>query len=457
MSNVSTQLIFAILGLIHITIFVFKGKILTLLHNSADYTNRMNKFNKCLSDFLDILKQNYPAQKESIERQYNDLREHSDDESKQSSFVCGDRYLNEFLTNCKDKGNDLSTKNDIIFSRNSTILSGVDLYSIWNDEDGLSDSQRDNIWKYLQTLYLYAFEHRANKDFKSLAHDIKKMAKKGKNMSEEERTFLDIIDGISREKKIEKELGSEGNAEDGDDESGGAFGDIGEDMKELFETIGSQIFDGQIGTLAKEIMEELDLEKLKINDPLGFVKNIISGNTKGFDDNPEFSSIVTNIVNKLKGKLESGAIDKDKLIAETQAVFEKFQQMGFDDSDSEDEGAKSTSSDKKKKKKKKKKNPLMNMMANMMKQAGNMNMNEKDLQDLANPEALADVMKQMGSMGSDTDMGMIANMVKKMGGAGGLENMAKNMGLGSGGRMMNRMNQRERLKKKLADKKGGGK
>lgn len=99
----------------------------------------------------------------------------------------------------------------------------------------------------------------------------------------------------------------------------------------------------------------------------------------------------------------------------------------------------------------------MNMMANMMKQAGNMNMNEKDLQDLANPEALADVMKQMGSMGSDTDMGMIANMVKKMGGAGGLENMAKNMGLGSGGRMMNRMNQRERLKKKLADKKGGGK
>jgi hypothetical protein len=35
---------------------------------------------------------------------------------------------------------------------------------------------------------------------------------------EEERTFLDIIDGISREKKLEKELGSEGNPEDGDEE-----------------------------------------------------------------------------------------------------------------------------------------------------------------------------------------------------------------------------------------------
>jgi hypothetical protein len=284
------------------------------------------------------------------------------------------------------------------------------------------------------------------------------MAKKGKKMTEEEQTCLDIIDSISREKKLEKELGSDGNAEEGDDDSTGAFGDIGEDMKELFESIGTQLFDGQIGTLAKEIMEELDLEKLKINDPLSFVKNIISGNTKGFDDNPEFSSIVANIVNKLKGKLESGEIDKDKLMSETQAVFEKFQQMGFGDSDSEDDGAtEGGSSDKKKKKKKKKKNPLMNMMANMMKQAGNMNATEKDLQDLANPEALAEVMKQMGSMGSDTDMGMIANMVKKMGGAGGLENMAKTMGLGSGGRMMNRMNQRERLKKKLEEKRNNQK
>jgi hypothetical protein len=429
---------------------------MTLLHNSADYTFSMNKFNKCLSDFLDILKQNYPAQKESIERQYSDLKEHEGDNT-ESSFACGDRYLSEFLTNCKDKGNDLSTKNDIIFSRNSVILNGVDTYSIWNDE-GLNDSQRDNIWKYLHTLYLYAFEHRADKDFKTVVHELKKMAKKGKKMTEEEQTCLDIIDSISREKKLEKELGSDGNAEEGDDDSTGAFGDIGEDMKELFESIGTQLFDGQIGTLAKEIMEELDLEKLKINDPLSFVKNIISGNTKGFDDNPEFSSIVANIVNKLKGKLESGEIDKDKLMSETQAVFEKFQQMGFGDSDSEDDGAtEGGSSDKKKKKKKKKKNPLMNMMANMMKQAGNMNATEKDLQDLANPEALAEVMKQMGSMGSDTDMGMIANMVKKMGGAGGLENMAKTMGLGSGGRMMNRMNQRERLKKKLEEKRNNQK
>ena len=428
----------------------------------------MNKFNKCLSDFLDVLKQNYPAQKEVIESHYSDLREQPrrnvDDakDANESHYVCGGRFLKEFLANCRDKGHDLSTKNDIIFARNSVIVTGVDLYSIWNDE-GLSDSQRDNIWKYLHTMYLYAYEHRAKKEFKTIVHDLKKLTKKGQKLNIDEQTFMDIIDGISREKKIEKELGKDGEhgdgfGDDGDDDSAGAFGDIGDDMKELFETIGSQIFDGQIGTLAKEIMEELDLEKLKLKDPLSFVKNIISGNTKGFDDNPEFTNIVSNIVNKLKSKLESGAIDKDKLMAETQAVFEKFQQMGFDESDDDDgadgNGGASSSGDKKKKKKKKKKNPLMNMMANMMKQAGNMKGGDKDLDGLANPEALADMMKQMG-MGSkdgDFDMGAIAEMVKKMGGAGGLDGMSKMMGLGSSGRMTNRMSQRERLKKKLEEK-----
>lgn len=79
---------------------------------------------------------------------------------------------------------------------------------------------------------------------------------------------------------------------------------------------------------------------------------------------------------------------------------------------------------------------------------------DKDLDGLANPEALADMMKQMG-MGSkdgDFDMGAIAEMVKKMGGAGGLDGMSKMMGLGSSGRMANRMSQRERLKKKLEEK-----
>ena len=407
----------------------------------------MNKFNKCLAEFLDVLKQNYPGQKESIEKYYSNLRKSDGDGVDDGvdadatiRYICGRRFVDEYIANCKGKGDELSTKNEIIFSRNSVLLHSVDLYSIWNDE-GLLDSQRENIWKYLHTLYLYGVECQLDKDFKTVHRGIKDAIKRGKTLNEKEKTFMNIIDAISREKKIEKELDNGADDSDDNDDAdgmGSAFGDIGEDMKELFESIGSHIFDGQIGTLAKEIMDEIDLDKLKLTDPIGFVKNIISGNMNGLDGNPEFASVVKNIVSKLQAKLESGAIDKDKLMQETQAVFEKFQKMGFDDSDGEED---TENGGGKKKKNKKKKNPIMNMMSNMMKKAGKGSVNEGDLSDL---------MKKMG--GSAEDMELFTTMMKEMGGSGGLNNMAKAMGLGSGGRMSNRMSQRDRLKKKLEER-----
>jgi general stress protein YciG len=414
----------------------------------------MSKFNQCLSDFLDILKTNYPSQKETIERNYSDLRKVEDGESGETRFVCGERHLEEFLENCRNKGDDISTKNEIIFSKDIVLLPSVDLYSVWNDES-LTDSQRENIWKYLHTLYLYAFEEQSDKDFKTILKELKKMSKKGMDsLSEDERTFMNIIDTISREKKVQKDIETgDAEEEDGEDD-GGAFEDIGADMKDLFESIQNQLFEGQIGILAKEIFDELDLKKMKIDDPVSFLKNILTGNIDENDDSNGLSGMIKSITNKIKSKLESGEIDKDKLFEETQSVIDKFQGMGFGD-DSEEEG-----SDKKKKKKKKnkKKNPIMKMMANMMKQAGGLG--GKGAMD---PEMMADLVKKMGGMsGMKTDKdgnpdfdigamtGMMSEMMKQMGGG----NMGAMMSQLGGGRAGNMASTKERLKKKLEEKKG---
>ena len=98
-----------------------------------------------LKQFIEIIKTNYPSQAEDIDSYY-------------SFENSTDRYLNEFIENCKTIGNDISTKNEIIFSKGTIVLQNIDFNTIWNDEQ-LTDEQRENIWKYLQTLYVFAYEY----------------------------------------------------------------------------------------------------------------------------------------------------------------------------------------------------------------------------------------------------------------------------------------------------------
>ena len=65
-----------------------------------------------------------------------------------------------YLENCNKLVDDFSTKNAIVFSQDNLIIEGIDFFLLWNQE--LSDSTRDNIWKYLFTLYLYAYSSNEN-------------------------------------------------------------------------------------------------------------------------------------------------------------------------------------------------------------------------------------------------------------------------------------------------------
>ena len=109
----------------------------------------MEKFNENLKQFIDVLKKKYPEQKENIENYYNFDNP-------------GSKYIDEFLQNCKNCGDDISFKNETIFSKGSKILNNVDFYSIWNNTDDDSDNdeskelneeQRENIWKYLHIIH----------------------------------------------------------------------------------------------------------------------------------------------------------------------------------------------------------------------------------------------------------------------------------------------------------------
>jgi hypothetical protein len=256
----------------------------------------MEKFNQNLTQFIDIIKKNYPSQKELIEKHYTFDKN------------TGDKYIKEFLNSCTKIGDDISTKNEIIFSKGSTVLVNIDFYSIWNDES-LSEEQKNNIWKYLQTLYIFAFEYIKDQDFKTILKQIKKLGTNTSDLDAETKTFMNIIDSLSE--KYTKKKDENENEDENEDTSGPNF-------------VPPELFNGAIGDLAKEIAEEIDPSKIDLDDPSKLLKDLLSGNFDENNDNSGLVDLVKNITNKIQDKLSSGKLDESKLFNEAQNVMNTF-------------------------------------------------------------------------------------------------------------------------------------
>ena len=93
----------------------------------------LDNFNKTLQELLVSIYEVYPDLKDIIMTHYH-------------FPLNGDTYLNTFLENCENKGFDISTKNEFIFSEISIIIEHVEFYKLWNDED-IDEEYKENIWK----------------------------------------------------------------------------------------------------------------------------------------------------------------------------------------------------------------------------------------------------------------------------------------------------------------------
>lgn len=264
----------------------------------------MEKFNENLKQFIDVLKKKYPEQKENIENYYNFDNP-------------GSKYIDEFLENCKNCGDDISSKNEIIFSKGSKILNNVDFYSIWNNTDDdsdndeskeLSEEQRENIWKYLHTLYIFAYEYRCEKDFKLIMNELK--SKDVSTLDEEGKTFRNIIEGLSIQNR--KPDNSELESEDCDKKATNSSIPV------------PDLFNGVIGNLAKEIAEEIDPSKINIEDPSKLLSSLMNGNLDESSDDSGIFDLVKDITGKIQNKLSSGNLNEEQLFSEAQNMMKSF-------------------------------------------------------------------------------------------------------------------------------------
>ena len=262
-----------------------------------------DKFNTNLEQFLLIIINNYPDLKQTIESHYK-------------FPLTGIVYINEYIKNCRNKGQDISTKNEIIFSEGLVLIEKVNFHKIWNDTQ-LSEEHKNNIWKYLHTLYLYSYEYTKNKNITSIIKDLKNIKSDDKSLDETTRTFLNIIESLTNNIS-NKDLQNTNIDNDNDDNDNGN----NKETNSFANFKMPDIFGGTIGELAKEIAEEIDPEKINLDNPAELLKNLMSGNLE--NDTSGLMNLVSNITSKMHDKISSGDIDENKLFNDAKKVMSNF-------------------------------------------------------------------------------------------------------------------------------------
>ena len=254
----------------------------------------MEKFNENLKQFLEQITSLFPQQTETINSYYN-------------FDIPSDKYLLEFYENCVDKGEDVSNKNEIVFSKDSKILNNVDFYEIWNSEL-LTEENKENIWKYLHTLYIFAYESIKERDIKIILKELKNLSVDRENIDDETKTLLNIVDTLTGKFKNTNDTTENTDSEDDNNDS----------------FLPPNIFNGAIGDLAKEIVEEIDIEELNLNDPSKLLQDLLSGNFSEENDSSGVVNLVKNITGKIQDRLTNGGLNEADLLSEAQNLMKNL-------------------------------------------------------------------------------------------------------------------------------------
>ena len=260
----------------------------------------LNNFNKNLEEFID----NLSNMKYELDQNYIFPLE-------------GDKYILDYIDNCKDKGFDISTKNEIIFSENSKIINGINFYQLWND-DSIEDSQKNIIWKYLHILYINSYSYEHNLNVKSILNKYKNYELDSDELDERTKTVLNIIEFMKQNMDENTEIDNIKIDADEDESNNSNFPNIMNQSPEI-----NTLLDSEIGNLAKEIVQDLDPSSINLENPDQLLKGLMSGNLEGVE-NTGLKDLIGTVVSKLENKMTSGDINEEKLLSEANKMMGKF-------------------------------------------------------------------------------------------------------------------------------------
>jgi hypothetical protein len=314
-----------------------------------------DEFKKVIFDFVEDISNTFPEYQDTL-RLF--LGESSTESSSKVVTIlyeyCSKVYPERFF--------DILYKNDKIFDKgdaanvnvNTHFLPNIDFCALWNTE-GISDATRETIWKYLQLILMTIITNIEDKksfgDAANLFEAINENELRGKleetiqqmyNMFESNDTSASAHANDTNATNDEsnpgkkpsfnffdwaKDLGKEG--EEGEEGNKGEKGFSSANAESIHEHI-SNILNGKIGKLAKEIAEEtakdvdfdMDFDESK-GDSVNF-QNVFQ---KMFKNPGKLMGLVKNVGSKLDQKFKSGEIKESELMQEASDLLSKMKNM----------------------------------------------------------------------------------------------------------------------------------
>tara|TARA_B100001758_G_scaffold171495_2_gene148401 strand:- start:6443 stop:7654 length:1212 start_codon:yes stop_codon:yes gene_type:complete len=286
----------------------------------------MEEFEKIIKDFTKDLLTSFPELKPNLHKDIQSICLNTEDKPnaiarlyEHTNLVFPLRFFDILYEN-----QDMFTNED----NNLEFLPGIDFKLLW--KENISDNTRVCIWKYLQLiLFNVSGNLSSNESFGDTAKLFEAIDEKELKSKLEEtmNSLQDIFKNINTNDEENDEENDEGNDEGNDEEN-----DEGNETKPKFtmpnpENIHAhfqEMFDGKIGSLAKEItnetMKDMDIDLENPENSTDLFKNLLK-------DPKKLMGLVQSVGKKLDEKLKSGELKETELLQEASEMLKKMKDM----------------------------------------------------------------------------------------------------------------------------------
>ena len=249
----------------------------------------LSVFKKMINDIMEV----YPEEKGSIYEKYESVM------NTETFDLDECEVLKNFMENIGKNSTKITNKDITVIQ--DDLIEGVPLNKIWQTD--ISDTVKDEIWKYLQTFCIININLNSSKELQDLlsgeSSEIDKENKKDLKDLKKIKKLKESIDTINTtNKETNPEL---------------------EGMNDIFSNTG-------IGALAKEIAEGLNFEEMLGSNPdLDGGEQSMESVMQNMMNPGNFMNLFQNINSKVQEKIAKGDIDENMLTGEAQNLYGDFQ------------------------------------------------------------------------------------------------------------------------------------
>lgn len=257
----------------------------------------LDVFQKMIGDIIEI----YPEKKDEIQSKYGDIL-------KMKTLVLNEcEFINEFIQNIDIFSKKIENREVEVLS--NTIIPHIDLYKLF--QTSITDIDRNNIWKYLQTFCIININLKSSLELqKLLSGESNEIDSKNKTDLKNLKRIKKLKSSIDDIKRDNYQLSLQQVEEEEKKQS--SMPDI-DQMNNIFQNT-------EIGKLAKEIAEGMDINSMiggaDTSDMESVMKNVMNpGN---------FMNLFQNINSKVQEKMTSGDLTEESLSREAEKMCGNF-------------------------------------------------------------------------------------------------------------------------------------